>query len=231
MNYIKWNEQDSRYIDGLVICELPPITKPPMRVTETVIEGVDGSIIEEVGYSSYDKALVIGITPKAKIDEIIKFFSGKGEVIFSNEADKFYKAHIINQIDYTRLVRFKTATVIFRVQPYKYKLDEEQVTIPTKENVYNVENWGTETSKPLIHLMGEGIVECTLNGNAIFSYEFPENDIDVFIDSELQDAYIGTILKNRNMKGEFPVLQAGQNVLSFTGTLNSVEILARSRWL
>ena len=92
MNYIKWKGQDSRYIKGLVICELPPITKPQMRVAETVVDGVDGSLIEELGYASYDKSLSIGLTQNADIDAIIKFFSGQGEVTFSNEPDKFYRS-------------------------------------------------------------------------------------------------------------------------------------------
>ena len=231
MNYIKWKEQDSRYINGLVICELPPIVKPQMRIAETMIDGVDGSVIEELGYSPYDKQLLIGLTQKANIDAVIKFFSGKGEVVFSNEPDKFYKASIISQIDYARLVRFKTATVTFRVQPFKYKLDELPVTISTSENVYNVENWGTENSKPLIRLQGSGTVECRVNGNSVFSYTFPSNDTEVYIDSELQDAYVGSVLKNRNMVGEFPLLNSGDNEISFTGNLTSVEIYARSRWI
>ena len=60
MNYVIWNGRDSREIDGLLICELPPITKPQMRVKETAIDGVDGSIIEELGYESYDKVEALG---------------------------------------------------------------------------------------------------------------------------------------------------------------------------
>ena len=230
MNYIIFKGQDSRNIKGLVICELPPISKPQMRVAETVIDGVDGSRIEELGYASYDKALAIGITPQADINEVIKFFSGTGDVVFSNEPDKYYKATIINQVDYARLVRFRTATVTFRVQPFKYMLNEKPTTTSTG-GVYNVENKGSETSKPLIHIIGTGTVECTVNGNTLFSYTFPDGDTEVYIDSELQDAYVGSVLKNRNMVGEFPLLQAGANEITFTGTVSAVEILARSRWL
>ena len=45
MNYIIFNDKDSRDVKGLLISELPPIRKPNMRVKETVIDGVDGSII------------------------------------------------------------------------------------------------------------------------------------------------------------------------------------------
>jgi phage-related protein len=138
MNYIIWNGQDSRNIRGLVICELPPISKPQMRIAETVVDGVDGSHIEELGYSTYDKAMLIGITSQADVNEVIKFFSGKGDVVFSNEPDKYYKAHIVNQVDYTRLVRFRTATVTFRVQPFKYEYQEVATKLGTNEiNIFD----------------------------------------------------------------------------------------------
>jgi len=53
----------------------------------------------------------------------------------------------------------------------------------------------------------------------------------VVIDSEKQDAYLGEVLKNRNMNGEFPVLLVGTNKIEWSGYVESIEILPRSRWL
>lgn len=343
MNYLIWKGEDSRDIKGLIISELPSISKPQMRVTETTIDGIDGSIIEELGYSSYDKSVNIGLTQNADIDEITHFFSGSGEVVFSNEEDKYYKANIINQIDFVRLVRYKTATVVFRVQPYKYYLNEECVTVgeittakeplitngiyndgtsvetspdgdgwetitrfvevkelqeytleglltkstwqtsvyfydeeqalieekdishnnyvftfttpsgtrylkfcgysqvidistvslygATEKNVYPVLNIGNVASKPLIHLTGKGNIVCQQNGLTVFTYNFPENETEIYIDSEKQDAYLGEVLKNRNMQGEFPTFQTGETSITFDGDITSVEIYARSRWI
>lgn len=126
MSKIIWKDIDSSTIKGLLICELPPITKPKMRVQETEVDGVDGSIIEELGYETYDKPIRIGLTRDFDIDEVIKYFTGEGNVVFSNEPNKYYKAKIIEQIDYTRLLRFKEAEVKFRVQPFKYEYQEEE---------------------------------------------------------------------------------------------------------
>ena len=125
MNYIKFNNIDSRIIKGLIISELPPISKPKMKIQETTIDGVDGSIIEELGYESYDKSLKIGLARDFDIDEIIKYFSGKGTMVFSNEPDKYYNVNILEQIDYVRLLRFRTADIKMRVQPFKYEYEEE----------------------------------------------------------------------------------------------------------
>lgn len=132
MNYLIFKGEDSREIKGLVISELPPISKPQMRTVETVVDGVDGSLIEEVGYSSYDKSVIIGLTHNADIDEVIAYFSGSGDVVFSNEPDKYYKASIVNQIDFARLVRYKTATVTFRVQPFKHEYLESATKVDAK---------------------------------------------------------------------------------------------------
>ena len=129
MNKIIWKDISSTSIKGLLISELPPITKPKMRVQETEIDGVDGSIIEELGFESYDKKITIGLTKDFDIDEVIFYFSGEGNLVLSNEPNKYYKAKIIEQIDYERLLRFRTATVTFRVQPFKYEYqEEEQIT-------------------------------------------------------------------------------------------------------
>lgn len=144
MNYLIWKGIDSRWIEGLIISELPPITKPQMRARETVVDGVDGSIIEELGYEPYNRPVTIGLTRNANIDKVIEFFSGKGEAVFSNEPDKFYKASIIGQIDYARLVRFRTATVVFRVQPFKHKYRENNSALWLNEyggkNLFNHNN-------------------------------------------------------------------------------------------
>lgn len=439
MNSIIWKGVSSTTISGLLISELPPISKPAMRVKETTIDGRDGSIMEELGYSSYDKNVVIGLHGNFDINKVIKYFTGEGEVVFSNEPDKVYTAKIVGQIDYTRLLRYRQATIPFRVQPFKRKLFEaykpaqtatatgtnlvlkdsgstpikvatqaqkvivhgknivnahsfnlltnetidvrengytiiasggaskqyarsqqelpiamkgkayslvcddikcnpssavcgvqvvirvgesekyhglyskggnidfvvpEDATslvigiytnnsnvvltenntvtvsglriVPTElkngawspfdglqnlsvvdgivdgigyepvtvisnaDNVamtaeyfknYEVFNEGFETSKPVMVLKGEGTVVVSVNGLEIFEYTFPEGENEVIIDSEKEDAYLGDVLKNRNMNGEFPDLLPGTNIISWSGSVSSIEILPRSRWL
>lgn len=104
MNYIFWKGKDSRDVNGLIICELPPITKPKMRTKVETIDGRDGSIITELGYEAYDKTLEIGLTRNYEIDEIIDYFNGEGMLNMSNEPDKYYRGKIIDQINYERLV-------------------------------------------------------------------------------------------------------------------------------
>ena len=438
MNSLIWKGVSSTTIEGLLISELPPITKPQMRVKETVIDGRDGSIFDELGYSAYDKKVSIGLHGNFDINRVIKYFTGEGEVVFSNEPDKIYKAKIIDKIDYDRLLRYRKAVIPFRVQPYKYKFNEAmketqtatasgtnivlkdsgkapmQITteaesvvvhgknlinanamvlhtstsIDIKENGYTIVvkggtkstytstryyiplhtrgkqytlkcddvtseqnvafsvqivattpsgvkyfgcgltnksvdftmpsdatdiflgifvnntnaplvedntvkvtglrlfpieckadawcesspiqtidivdgkasasgvelvtvisnadnvamtveyyksfevfNEGLESSKPLMLLKGSGTVEISVNGTGIFSYTFPDGESEVYIDCEKEDAYLGSTLKNRNMNGEFPTLLPGTNKIEWSGDVESISILPRSRWL
>ena len=96
---------------------------------------------------------------------------------------------------------------------------------------FDVFNEGLETSKPIMVLKGEGTVGISVNGMPVFEYTFPEGENEVVIDSEKEDAYLGTVLKNRNMNGEFPVLLPGTNIIEWSGNVSGIEILPRSRWL
>ena len=460
MESIFWKGVRSTTIPGLIICELPPISKPKMRTKETEIDGRDGSVVEELGYETYNKTITIGLRGDYDIDEVIKYFTGEGDLVFSNELDKVYKARITANIDFDRLIRFRKAKVKFLVQPFKYKRDEvfketevatasgtsivvgdianehlavfsiygkstqngtptpdapidivslcedgsisvsvndqavglpianglkavpvankstatytdgsgqmwyadeidlekgvyiqrcytetvsmafeeannryhgtikkkanssigithgiiiicdklpfvdgaaqasvskingvrisaydqktviayhngevipslniiypleapietpltdEQIatikalvlnnpsaTITNDENAfmkvgffkpYEVFNEGLESSRPLMVLKGSGTVEISVNGTGVFSYTFPEGENEVVIDSEKEDAYLGSVLKNRNMNGEFPILLPKTNKIEWSGNVESIEILPRSRWL
>ena len=231
MNYIIFDDKDSRDVKGLLISELPTISKPKMRAKETVIDGVDGSIIEELGYESYDKTIAIGLRSGADVDEITDFFTGSGNIIFSNEPNKYYVGQIINNIDYERMLRYRVAKVTFRVQPFKYNRVEVTRQATSSRSSMIVENIGNHTAKPLITITGSGTIELSVNGTHILSYTFPSGENMVVLDCEKQDAYWNSVLKNRNMVGEFPILEKGNNEISWYGSIESIEIEKYSRWL
>ena len=232
MAKIIWKNIDSETITGLIITDIPPISKPKMKTTITKIDGRDGDIIEELGYESYTKSISIGLTRNYDIDEVMKYFTGEGELIISDEPDKVYKSQIIEKIDYERLIRFKTAVVKFYTQPYKYLKDEKSISLEiNNESSLEVNNVGLEKSKPIITLEGTGTIEIALNGSNLFKYTFPENETKVVVDSLEEETYLDNVLKNRNMLGTFPILEVGENTISWSGSLSKITIEPKSRWL
>lgn len=118
MNYIIWKGVDSRSLIGLLIRELPSISKPIQRADLIEIEGKGGAICEKLGWRVYEKLLKIGLYGNFDLNQIIKYFSSEGRIIFSNEPDKYYSSGIFNEISYNRLIKFRTADIIFHTQPF-----------------------------------------------------------------------------------------------------------------
>lgn len=234
-NYVILNGKDSRYIDGLLVQELPPISKPKIRTEVEEIDGRDGDIVTPLGYSAYDKELKIGLYGYYRIDDIISYFDSSGKVTFSNEIDKFYRYQIVEQIDFERLVRFRTATVKFHVQPFKYsRVDTEKVFTVDRADITSVgvRNSGNTIARPIITIEGEGTVSLSLNGKSVFAIVFGENST-ITIDIEKMEAYNGNTLKNRHVAGDYDnfVLNVGLNTISWSGRITKISFENYTRWI
>lgn len=219
-------------ITGLAISELPPISKPPMRVYQEEIDGRDGDITTNLGYGAYDKILTIGLYGGYDINQIIAFFNKEGTVTFCDEADKYYKYKIIEQIDYERLLKFKTANVTFHVQPFKYPLTNTPVSLSVGDNT--VTNSGNVEAKPIITLTGSGTVTISLNSNQIFSIDM-DDITTIAIDINNMEAYDPNTsnLLNRHVTGDYSKfnLLVGANTITLGGTVSTANIIDYTRWL
>lgn len=236
MNYVVLNNKNSNSISGLLIRELPPITKPLIRTLIEEIDGADGDIITELGYSAYDKTLLIGLHDNYDINEIISFFNSKGIVTFSNEMDKYYNYQILEQIDFERLMRFRTATVTMHVQPFKYSIVEKKRSFDiTNEHEISIKNSGNYKSKPLITIEGTGTIGLYLNGNQMFYIQLDSQNSIITIDTNMLEAYNpnSKALMNRLVNGNYDnfALEIGTNLISWTGSVSKIEIDKYSRWI
>ena len=167
MNYVILNGVKSTTIKGLLIQSLPPISKPLMRSSIEEIDGRDGDIVTKLGYSAYDKQMSIGLFGDYNVDEVIQFFDSEGTVIFSNEPDKFYNYQILEQIDLERLINFKTATVTFHVQPFKWSAVDDLFSI--SKNQMNLKIYSATKSGVTISVENDVI---TVTGTALKTTEF-----------------------------------------------------------
>lgn len=235
--YIIINGKSSRTIPGLLIQSLPPITKPKVRTNIEEIEGVDGDFATVLGYAAYDKQFSIGLHGDFDIDDIIQYFDSSGRITFSNEIDKYYKYAIYDQIDFNKLVRFRTATVKAHVQPFKYSIEEPAIkTLNTLDNTVfsmSVKNKGNIYSKPRLEIVGSGTITVYLQGYILFSISLSHNE-KIIIDADTMNATDadGNYL-NRKVTGDYNDFRfkPGQNEITFTGRLQSAKIENYSRWI
>lgn len=231
MNYIILNGKNSNDIQGLLIQSLPPISKPIMRTQIETVDGRDGDIVTPLGFNAYNKTMSVGLHGNFDIDQVIKYFNSEGTVTFSNEPYKYYKYRIVAQIDFNRLVRYRTANVVFHVQPFKYSTTEKQKTFEVAGlNEIEIQNFGNVKAKPTITLYGQGTINISLNGSQVLEVNLLD---EITIDIESMEAYTGTTLKNRQVKGNYDncLLNIGKNTISWSGNLSRVVIDKYSRWI
>lgn len=188
--YIILNGTDSRSISGLLISSLPPISKPQVRTQVETVDGRDGDIVTPLGFSAYDKVIKIGLTYNYNVDEIIEFFNSEGIVTFSNEPDKYYRYAIYEQIDFEKLIKFKTAEVTLHVQPFKFSTTEEPLLFDViSGSPITVTNEGNTDSRPNILVLGNDNIDVSLNGSQILSIDLGDEEQAVIIDTEDMNAY------------------------------------------
>lgn len=229
INYIELNGEKSTSVKGLLIQSLPPISKPKMRTSTETIDGRDGDIVTKLGYAAYDKKVGIGLHGDFDIDDAIAFFDSEGEVVFGNEPDKYYRYQILDQIDFERLVRFRTATVKMHVQPFKYDAVDRVFEAIGKS--VTLRNRGNVASRPTVTVYGSGTVSLSVNAVTILTMAIGDGYIT--IDSDEMNARHGDALVNRSVSGDYSDLKlnVGENVISCSGDVSEIKVEDYSRWV
>lgn len=237
-NYIILNNQNSNEITGLLIQTLSPISQPKIRTNIEEIDGRDGDIITKLGYSAYNKEITIGLYGDYDVDQVIAYFTNNqnGKVTFSNEEDKYYNYEILEQIDFERLIRYKTADVKMHIQPFKYSNIETTKTFTiTNETSLNIRNNGNYISKPVITITGTGTINLSLNNEQLFVINLGDTSTQIALDINNMNAYNPTTqaFMNRAVTGNYDnfVLNVGKNTISWSGTITQIAISNYSRWI
>lgn len=123
--------------------------------------------------------------------------------------------------------RIGTFTITFSCKPFRYlvsALTSEEVN--SGDTLYNPFPFA---SKPYIKITGSGNITLSIsNSKGTQVYQFKNVSGYVECDSELMNCYKSTTLKNNDfVADQFPSLEYGNNVISWTGTVTNVEIITR----
>ncbi len=233
LNWFDWN--GTRCTDyGIQVTELPPITIPSERATFTAIPGRSGSLVTLEGDAVYDD-MVLSVTcvlsDSTQIPAICSWLMGSGNVTFANRQGGHYKARVVNQISFDKILRgnpHREFTVNFRCQPFWYVDDVAPFVFTTSGRFIN--NPGTVFSEPIITVNGTGDISLIIGMTICSLYDVSGS---ITLDSTLMEAYQGNsvIGMNSHMSGDFPILQPGQNAVSWTGSVSRVDIQPNWRML
>lgn len=215
---------------GVIMLKAPSIYKPTKRVNEIEIAGRNGVLHEDTNtYENYTKEAECHVMDRSRIDDVCAWLNGCGEVIYSSEPDKVYRAFIKNQIPFNNiLLNLNDFLVQFDCFPFKYSVNGFHDSISMKEGG-NIYNKGTVYAEPTITVYGSGDINLTINGE-----EFGLLDVSghVTINSELMEVYRGNVNCNNQFQGrEFPRFVVGENKISWFGNVERVEVEPKWRWI
>lgn len=227
--------KDSFQDFGIYVASRPHISSPERRVTYIDVPGMDSRLRRDEGtYGDITISVECSFLgdPVSKISAVKSWLLGTGEadLTFSHIQGRKYRAQVVNSIDFEIVLKITSHfVVLFNCQPFQYATENESISITAATTL---ENPGTVKSLPNIKVIGSGAGSLTMNES---SASFSNIDGSVILNSEIQETYkdTGTALvsKNSTKTGDYPVLLPGENVISFSGGIMSLEITPNWRWL
>lgn len=217
-----------------VVVEHYPVRVVPERVqTATEIAGRNGALLMVDGnwsnyeqeYEVYISAEKTGLVRAARaVAEWLSAPVGYQRLEDSYEPDVYRMAYYEGGQDIESILnRFGRATITFNCKPQRYLKSGEATKMLTGSGTLT--NITQMDALPIITVYGSGAGTVTVNDTTV---TISEIDSYIVLDSELMDAYKGSVNKNPYISAvDFPVLKAGVNNISFTGGVTSLDIVPR----
>ncbi len=116
------------------------------------------------------------------------------------------------------------ATIEFDRKPQRFlKTGDTKVVVTSGQTLNNPTKFA---ALPIITVKGSGSGILKVGG---YTVTISAIDVELIINSEIQDAYKGTLNKNQTitLSSEFPKLISGGNEISYSGGITSVEIIPK----
>lgn len=227
LNGVDTREYDIYQRDRVVI------PTPEQDVQRIEIKGRSGSLTKKFSF----KDIILPINfffyeetsfKKAYRRFKIMLFNAKTLMVNDDEGI-FYKIKSVSiENALNDILEMGEFTVNFTLNPFQYELNNEPIII-TSQQVINNEGY---EALPVITATCSGTGKIYINDQEITIQNINGT---ITIDSEMQNAYriAGGYVTNLNkhMIGKFPVLEHGDNVISFDGDITKLEIICNRRWV
>ena len=231
MGFLVWNGRIST--DYRVQVERYPNQPGPARRYEVIqVPGRNGDLLIDQG--AYDNVMQSyeiffgfrgGNTPtlaRAVRDWLLRPI-GYQRLEDSYDPNFYRLAYYSGTVEIENIMNmFGRCTLNFSCKPQRWAKDGEFPSSYTEAcTLYNP----YFPALPLIQVNGNGAGVLSV-GN--YSVEFSDIDGTIMLDSDLQDAYQGTQNKNNTIvTSAFPVLEPGENSISWSGGITGIEITPR----
>lgn len=201
------------------------IAKAAQRYEVTEIEGRDGAIFDELGYSYVERPILVQCLNVQKIDDVLAWLDGVGKFEYK---DRVTVARFYNELAPERSACIRIIDSTFIRDPFWYKMNDSYIEITN-----NINNEGNIESRPVLRLE-KGIsnnVDITVNGIR-FKYNF-NNETYVEIDCENKTVQYNNLdrFKQIEIGYDFPKLNIGHNAVTKNSGDCTIKVKRKDRWL
>ena len=217
---------------GIIVVEGPPEVLAQEEYEEIIIEGRNGTLIENKGtFPNVEKSFILTtIDLDQDIDLMIEkikmwLFNIKDNKILYAIPNRYniVKKVIIEEDIKTTFEEYGDFKIKFLCEPFYYDLLEKNITITEKGTKFY--NKGDFNSNPKIVLYGTGDSQLTINDTTV---QINNVDERVLLDSKL---FLCLDKDNNNksidMIGNFPTLDIGENTITWVGNITKLDISPR----
>lgn len=192
------------------------------------IEGRSGTLVDRYGtHHSYEREMQLANIREENVAGINKWLSGRGILRTSVDPHGYFYADIIGELTREWIgCQSHYISTTFLVEPYFY-LDtgSHPIEITSSKQLSNL---GTIEAEPLITVYGNGNGEIHINDKTI---QLTGLTSHLTIDSRMLHVHKDGLPAGRVMSGEFPVLEEGTNIVSFSGGITRLSLTPRWREL
>ena len=217
---------------GIIVVEGPPEVLAQEEYEEIIIEGRNGTLIENKGtFPNVEKSFILTtIDLDQDIDLMIEkikmwLFNIKDNKLLYAIPNRYniVKKVVIEEDIKTTFEEYGDFKIKFLCEPFYYDLLEKNITITEKGTKFY--NKGDFNSNPKIVIYGTGDLQLTINNTTV---QINNVDERVLLDSKL---FLCLDKDNNNksidMIGNFPTLDIGENTITWVGNITKLDISPR----
>lgn len=217
--------------DGFVLNRVGFLA-PKRDIEEIVVPGRNSMLVVDNGRWNYVSGYYqcfIQSGYSSKIRKLISWLSDVGTNVAYNILEDTVDAEVYRMAKFVGITEKKVKDndiaridIEFSAEPELWlKSGDEVITFSSSGTLFNPT---TQASKPKIVIYGSGTGTITIGYTTV---EISDISNGMVIDSDMQKAYAGTVSKDADISGVYPLLYGGENPISFSGGVTSLEIVPR----
>lgn len=233
MGVITFNGVSSKDV-GIEVETFPTYDVPEKEYEVIHVPGRNGDVVIDTGtyrntVRTYSVSIATYDLPYYKkmnaVAEWLHSSSGYGKLSDSYEPDFYRYGYYQEQISIENLFNEAgKATLNFICKPQRFYKTGDMPVIFTATG--KIQNKTINASLPIINVYTDNTQGEVYIGDYIFTVK-ANSGTSITVDSELQDAYSGSVNKNSSIvlnSGAFPILEPGINNISFSGGITRLAI-------